>query len=126
MPAASSIGSDCGEATTTILIKKMKQEILLVLMTFYPHHSSKRELPNLLMKHKRGSGRRQSRIPDLRLPNDNLTPDSTSKKKVSSDSYAETFSERIPDPIAQDSDSTITSKVVTIKQQLTQSNSILA
>ena len=34
MPAASSIGSGCGEATTTILIKKMKQEILLVLMGY--------------------------------------------------------------------------------------------
>ena len=43
---------------------------------------------------------KQNRIPDLRLPNGNLTSDSKSKKKVASDSYAETFSKRIPDPIA--------------------------
>ena len=35
--------------------------LLLVLMPFYPH-SSKRELPYLLMKHKRGSGRRKEYI----------------------------------------------------------------
>ena len=34
------------------------------------------------------------------MPNGNLTSDSKSKKKVASDSYAETFSKRIPDPIA--------------------------
>ena len=43
---------------------------------------------------------KQNRIPDLRLPNGNLTTDSKSKKEVASDSYAETFSKRVPDPIA--------------------------
>ena len=43
---------------------------------------------------------KQNRIPDLRLPNGNLTTDSKIKKEVASNSYAETFSKRIPDPIA--------------------------
>ena len=34
------------------------------------------------------------------MPNGNLTADSKSKEEVASGSYAETFSKRIPDPIA--------------------------
>ena len=43
---------------------------------------------------------KQSRIPDLRVPNGNLTTDSKSKKEVASDSYAKTFSKRVPDQTA--------------------------
>ena len=43
---------------------------------------------------------KQNRIPDLRLPNGNLTTNSRDKKNVASDSYAETFSKRLPDPSA--------------------------